>query len=143
MTWKTWKYSQLCLNRICWDWRNSFDFWGVKNKGEYKEKRTWIDLRLYRRLFDLGRVWLYMTKLGYTDRALCNMNIQQRALHHAVYYTNTTVHFSFTSCLFETYLLMHDLTYTNSSILKNFSGNIHRYATCRPRSSPYSIEKNM
>ena len=45
-------YSQLCLSRIFWDWRNSFDFnrenstyEGLKTI-EYKEKRTWIDLRL-------------------------------------------------------------------------------------------------
>ena len=71
----------LALSRICWDWRNSFDLekirldlclslqhrvdvvasasWFSTYEGlktiEYKEKRTWIDLRL-RRLFDLGKV---------------------------------------------------------------------------------------
>ena len=54
-------YSQPCLSRICWDWRNSFDLEKIRliNEGlktiEYKEKRTWIDLRL-KCEFDLGKV---------------------------------------------------------------------------------------
>ena len=68
-------YSQLCLSRIHWDWRNSFDLekirlmWGQKII-ENKEKRTWIGLWL-RRLFDfcdfdLGRVdcmWMIANSL--------------------------------------------------------------------------------
>ena len=65
-SYRCWKYSQPCLSRICWDWRNSFDFnrenstyEGLKTI-EYKEKRTWIDLRLGRLFdlceFDLGKV---------------------------------------------------------------------------------------
>ena len=50
-------YSQPCLSRICWDWKNSFDLEKIRlMRGlktiEYKEKRTWKDLRL-RRLFNL------------------------------------------------------------------------------------------
>ena len=72
-------YSQLCLSRICWDWRNSFDLEKIQlmsrtrpYKGlktiEYKDKRTWIDLRLWRLFnlckFDLSRVdcMCYLTK---------------------------------------------------------------------------------
>ena len=54
-------YSQPCLSRICWDWRNSFDLetnstliWGL-TPIECKDKRTWIGFRL-RRLFDLCKV---------------------------------------------------------------------------------------
>ena len=65
-------YSKLCLSRICWDCRSSFDSWGVKTIVEYNEKRTWIDLRL-RQLFDLCEF-----ELGRVD---CN-----NVIHHGILY---------------------------------------------------------
>ena len=55
-------YSQLCLSRICWDWRNSFDF---EKKSTYEglktienKEKTWTDLRLMQ--IWLRQSWLYM-----------------------------------------------------------------------------------